>query len=196
MQLLQSFFIWIRRIVLPYPTWYCLTKTEAGWKWESFSRWRGGDWTWRECPFPICSVQFRKAMSWFIVIVQGSAEHIALNTRNEKIEMLGKKELTQNWRIFLAATRGVGKERRRTWQEADIYEFIYFDLTRSLAFRRRERVADCYPFQTSVFGTKIQLTLQLITVARFEGTARVKLKIDLHGWFQRKLVVLRDHTFT
>lgn len=49
---------------------------------------------------------------------------------------------------------------------------IYFDLTRSL--KRRERVADCYPFQTSVFGTKIQLTLQLITLARFEGTARVK----------------------
>ena len=114
--------------------------------------------------------------------------HCTEHAKWENRDAWQKRSSLKSDAFFLAATRGVGKERRRTWHEADIYEFIYFDLTRSLAFRRRERVADCYPFQTSVFGTKIQLTLQLITVARFEGTARVKLKIDLHGWIQRKLV--------
>ena len=64
------------------------------------------------------------------------------------------------------------------------YVFIYFDLTRSLASKRGEREGSRLfntPFKTSVFGTKIQLTLRLITVARFEGTARLKFQLICMG---------------
>ena len=115
-------------------------------------------------------VQFRKTKSWFIV-------HSRLN---EKMEM-PEKELDLFFcgvAVISSFRREMATERKLSNLTRSRYLWIYLLwLDAFVGISARGEGSDGYPFQTSVFGTKIQLTLQLITLARIEGTARVDFKL-------------------
>ena len=74
--------------------------------------------------------------------------------------------------------REMATERKHCNLTRSRYLWIYLPwLDAFVGISARGEGSDGYPFQTSVFGTKIQLTLQLITLARIEGTARAEFKL-------------------